>query len=199
MSPEEIPGFGHLAKGTNAQALSEGNNEFKLTAARDGGLRPMVLKFQDFLNNKLFPLIDPELSQLCYVDIAGIDAETREKEAQRLTTDMPIHMNYDEVMDITDKDLVGKSMGGTIPFNERYRQVLDTYKSVGDIERFFMDCPVSVIDPLKKYKRDPFFFQYLEILGQANPDAFMAFFATRKDAKDLAIMLIKDFIEENLD
>ena len=199
MSPEEIPGFGHLAKGTNAQALSEASNEFKLTAARDGGLRPMVLKFQDFLTNKLFPLIDPELSQLCYIDIAGIDSETREKEAQRLSTDMSIHMTYDEVMDNVDKDLVGKSMGGGMPFNERYRQILDTYKSIADIERHFMNCPVSVIDPLKKYKRDPFFFQYLEMLGQANPDAFMAFFSTRKDAKELALMLIQDFVEENID
>lgn len=199
MSPEELPGFAHLARGTNAQALSESSSEYKLTAARDGGLRPLILKLQDFLNNKLFPLIDPELSQLCYIEIAGIDAETREKEAARLTTDMPIHMTYDEVMDNVDKDLVGESMGGNVPFNERFRQVLDNYKNISDIEMYFMDCPVSFADPLKKYRRDPFFFQWLQMLAEANPEAFMAYFSTRADAKQLANMLILDFIHEQED
>ena len=51
---------------------------------------------ENFLNNKIFPLIDPELAQLCDIILAGFDAETREKESQRLTSDMPIHMSYDD-------------------------------------------------------------------------------------------------------
>jgi hypothetical protein len=39
MSPEELPGYQHLSRGTNNQALSESNNEYKLTAARDVGIR----------------------------------------------------------------------------------------------------------------------------------------------------------------
>ena len=37
MSPDELPGYGHLSKGSNSQTLSESNNEFKLEAARDSG------------------------------------------------------------------------------------------------------------------------------------------------------------------
>ncbi|MDE2425719.1 MAG: phage portal protein [Elusimicrobia bacterium] len=35
MSPDELPGYSHLSRGTNAQTLSESNSEYKLEAARD--------------------------------------------------------------------------------------------------------------------------------------------------------------------
>jgi hypothetical protein len=38
VSPEELPGYQHLSRGTNNQALSESNNEYKLEAARDVGI-----------------------------------------------------------------------------------------------------------------------------------------------------------------
>lgn len=99
MSPDELPGYGHLSKGTNQQSLSEANNEYKLTAARDTGIRPLILKFEDFLNEKLFPLVDPELSQICTINLSGLDSDTRQDEALRLQQDMPIHMTMDEVLD----------------------------------------------------------------------------------------------------
>jgi phage portal protein BeeE len=56
MSPDELPGYSHLTRGTNSQTLSESNNEFKLTAARDTGFRPLILKIQTFFNEILFPI-----------------------------------------------------------------------------------------------------------------------------------------------
>src|SRR5690606_5531011 len=65
MSPDELPGFAHLSRGTAQASLSESSTEYNLTAQRDSGIIPLILKMQDFLNEKLFPLLDPELSQLC--------------------------------------------------------------------------------------------------------------------------------------
>src|SRR5690606_11242789 len=48
MSPDELPGFTHLSRGTNQQSLSESNNEYKLIAARDTGIRPLLLHFEAF-------------------------------------------------------------------------------------------------------------------------------------------------------
>jgi len=175
MSPDELPGFTHLSRGTNQQGLSEANNEWKLTAARDTGIRPLINHWENFLNNKIFPLIDPELSQLCDVLLAGFDAETREKESQRLAADMPIHMTYDEVMEETDKEQVGPSISGNIPFNEFYRVAMDTYNTVGEVESYFLDSPGAVVDSMLGYKRDQFFFQWLETLVQYNPSAVQAY------------------------
>lgn len=176
---------------------SESNNEYKLTAARDGGIRPLLLKMQDFLNEKLFPIIDKELSQLCNIQIAGFDAETKQQESIRLQQDMPVHYTYDDVLEEVDKEQVGSYMAGFIPFNERYRQAIDTYLEVNKISEFFLESPASIVDPMLKYKRDPFFFQNLEVMANANPYAYQAYFATRPDAIKILKMYLKDFLDED--
>ena len=199
MSPDELPGFAHLGRGSNQQTLSESNNEYKLIAAKDTGIRPLINHWQNFLNNKILPLIDPELSQLCDVVLAGFDAETREKESARLQTDMPIHMNYDEVMEQTDKEPVGPSISGQIPFNEIYRQALDTYNTVGEVEGFYMDSPGSVFDPILNYKRDQFFFQHMQTLAELNPAAAQAFYdGMQGEARlEMVKILIQDYLDES--
>lgn len=200
ISPDELPGYGHLSKGTNSQTLSESNNEFKLTAARDTGLRPLILKFQTFFNQRLFPIIDPLLAKICEVKFAGLDAQSKEQESARLQQDMAIHMTYDEVLHEADKDKVGKASGGDVPFNERYQLILDKYMDVGAIRSRFFGDPAGMVDPLLKYKRDPFFIQWLQLLAQTNPSAVQALFAPKPYALEFLKMNIQDEIdgEENV-
>lgn len=49
MSPDEVAALTYLSRGTNSQSLSESNNEYKLIAARDVGLRPLLMSIEDFL------------------------------------------------------------------------------------------------------------------------------------------------------
>ena len=197
MSPDELPGYAHLSRGTNQQSLSESNNEYKLIAARDTGIRPLILKIQDFFNERLFSLIDPELSQLCDITFAGLDAETKQQESVRLQQDMPIHYDYDTLMDEVEKQPVGDHMGGAIPFNERYRLVLDSYLDTGKVMGEFMNSPSSFVDPLLKYKRDQFWAQNIQMLAQFNPAAALAYFNSRKDSMDILKMLLKDWLDED--
>lgn len=197
MSPDELPGYSHLSRGTNSQTLSESNNEFKLTAARDTGLRPLVLKLQTFFNEILFPIIDPLLAKICEIKLCGIDAQSKEQESTRMQQDMPTFMTYDEVLHEVDKDPVGKTMGGTMPFNERYQLLIDKYKNAGEIMGTFMGDSGAFVDPLLRYKRDPFWLQNMQLIAQANPTAVQAFFAPRPFAMDLLKMLIQDSLEED--
>lgn len=196
MSPDELPGFSHLSRGTNQQGLSEGKNEYKLIAARDTGIRPLILKFQDFLNEKLFPIIDRELSQLCYISLSGLDAETKQEESVRLQQDMPIHYNYDSVMEEVEKEKIGAGIGGQIPFNEGVRQIFDSYVEMGKVIGQLAESPAAYVDPLLRYKRDQFWFQQIETLAQFNPASVMAYFCTRKNAMETLKMLIQDDLEE---
>jgi hypothetical protein len=198
MSPDELPGYGHLSKGTNQQSLSEANNEYKLTAARDTGIRPLILKFEDFLNEQLFPLVDPELAQICTINLSGLDSDTRQDEALRLQQDMPIHMNMDEVLDYVDKQTAGKHLGGEVPFNERYQVIVDKYLETSQYMGHTID-PAFMVDPTLKYRRDGFWFQQLEMLGQTNPEALQAYFASRPDAIDILKMLSEDMLDEDND
>jgi hypothetical protein len=200
MSPDELPGYGHLSKGTNSQTLSESNNEFKLTAARDTGLRPMIQKFQTFINQRLFPIIDPLLCKICEVKLAGLDAQSKEQESTRLQQDQVLHMTYDETLHEVDKQPIGKVLGGDFPFNERWQLIADKYKNVGDLLGVLMGSPSAAIDPLLRYKRDPFYLQWLQLVMQANPSVVQALFAPRPYAMEILKMQIQDEIddEENL-
>jgi hypothetical protein len=200
ISPDELPGYSHLSRGTNSQTLSESNNEFKLTAARDTGLRPLVLKFQTFFNQRLFPLIDPLLAKICEIKFVGLDAQSKEQESTRLQQDMPTHMTMDEVLHEVDKEGLGESLGGKFPFNERWQLISDKYLNVGELKTRLLADPSGVVDPMLRYKRDPFFLQYMQLLAQVNPAAVKAYFAPRPHAIEFLKMEIEDALdgEENI-
>jgi hypothetical protein len=151
---------------------------------------------QDFLNEKLFPIMDMELAQLCYISLSGLDAETRQEESVRLQQDMPIHYDYDEVMDEVEKEPIGTHMGGKIPFNEFIRQVFDSYIETSKVVGELTESPAAFLDPMLKYKRDQFWFQQIETLAQFNPASVMAYFSTRENSYDTLKMLVKDFLDE---
>lgn len=156
ISPEEMPGWSYLSRGTNNQSLSEGNNEYKLEAARDVGIRPLLAHFEDFLNQQILPKIDLTLSRIATIKLVGLDAETAEKEAVRLGEDMPIHMTYDEVLEKVEKKAIGKAMGGEFPLNPAIQAILDKYVPVGEILEFFFDRQGASQDPQWAYVRDQF-------------------------------------------
>ncbi|CAM6005491.1 unnamed protein product [Sphagnum balticum] len=199
MSPDEIPGYGHLSKGSNSQTLSESNNEFKLEAARDSGLVPILQHFETFFNQRLIPIIDPILSKIVVLKFAGLDAESREQEATRLQQEMPTSMTMDEVLHQVDKDPIGIGMGGEVPFNERIQLVWDRFLDVGQVKWRFLNSPAALVDPMLRFKRDPFSLQNLQLMAEVAPNAVAAMFAPRPMALDLLKMEIDDMLDEDED
>lgn len=166
MSPEELPGYAHLSRGTNNQALSESNAEYKLEAHRDLGIRPLIASIEDFLNTKILPLIDPDLAKIVSIKLAGLDSDTPEKESVRLQQDAPIHMTYDEILQKVNKKPVGPDWAGGFPLNQQYQAILDKYFTVGEIMEHFFQKKGASKDPKFQYFRDPFYFQFLQLQMQ---------------------------------
>jgi hypothetical protein len=191
MSPDELAGYGHLSKGTNSQSLSESSNEFKLTAARDSGLRPLVLGWQTFLNQRLLPLIDPELAQLVEIRLKGLDTSTR------LQQDSVLFHTYDSLLGEVDRHGPGKMFGDQVPFNERYRQVMDFYSDVSEIRSKFYGDPGALIDPLLKFKRDAFYLQFLQLLMQVEPNILRAQFVPKPHSLEFLKMEAQDLLDDD--
>jgi len=167
MSPDELTGWSYLSRGTNSQALSEGNNEYKLLAARDTGLKPLLAQFENFVNASIFPVLDLELSEICVIKFVGVEAESAEKESVRLAQDQPIHMTYDEVLQRVEKRSVGKNWGGEFPFNPAFQAILDKYLTVGQILEKFFGIEGASKDPQWAYCRDQFWFSWMQMQQQA--------------------------------
>lgn len=167
ISPEELPGYQHLSRGTNSQALSESSNEYKLEAARDVGIRPLLNLWQDFLNDSVLPLIDPVVAQLCTLKLYGLDADTQEKETTGFTQNIPIHLTMDEILERTEKDPMGKEWAGRFLLNPSWQAILDKYFPVGEIMEHFFDKKGAAKDENLQYVRDPFWFQFQQLKMQA--------------------------------
>lgn len=171
MSPEEMGGYSYLSRGTSNQALSESNKEYQLEASRDTGIRPLIAQFEDFLNESIFPLIDPILAKSCKIKLFGLDAETAEKESVRLQQDAPLHMTFDQILQKVEKEIVGKAFGGEFPLNVQFGAVLDKYFTVGQILERFMGIEGAAKDPELAYRRDPFWFQFKQLQQLAQQQA----------------------------
>lgn len=201
MSPDELPGYGHLSKGSNSQTLSESDNSFKLEAARDSGLVPLLQHFETFFNQRLIPIIDPILAKIVVLKFAGLDAESKEQEATQLQQNMPTHMTYNEVLQHVDKPAMPAYLCGNIPFNERVQLLWDKLSNVGEIKEFFTGSIGSTLDPMLRYKRDPFFLQNMQLVAQTSPNSILAYFAPRPPELTMQLihMDIDDMIQEEED
>lgn len=166
VSPEEIPGYAHLARGSNSQTLSESNNEYQLTASRDVGLRPLIYDIQDFINVHIFPKFDESLSKTHQLVLAGLEDDDPEKESTRLAQDMSLHMSYDDVLSVVEKDPVGEELGGKLPLNPQWQAAVAPYLTVGQIMEGFFGVKGASKDPRFNYYRDPLWLQWQQILLQ---------------------------------
>jgi len=166
MSPEELPGYSYLSKGTNSQSLSESNGEYKLEAHRDLGIRPLLSSFQNFINTRIFPLIDPELAKIASFKFLGLDALSPEQESVRLQQDMAVHMTINDVLEAPDKKPIDRELGGDILLNPQWQAQVDKYVMTGEVMEAFFGRKGAAQDPRFQYLRDPFFFQWQQLLMQ---------------------------------
>lgn len=168
MDPEEVSGWRYLSRGTSSQALSEGNKEYQLTAARDVGIRPLLAQMEDFVNSELLPLIDEDLALNASLKFVGLDAETPEKEAQRLITDSALHMTMDEVLDKVEKRPIGKEWGGEFPLNQTFQQtVLFKFFTIGQMLEKFMGIEGASSKPEYAYIPDSMWFTNQQLIQAA--------------------------------
>jgi Phage portal protein len=164
MSPDELPGWSYLSRGTASQSLSEGNNEYKLEAARDVGIRPLLHQFEDFINTHLLPLIDTDLAKKARVKLVGLDADNAEKEAVRLQQDMAIWETPDGILERVEKKPLGKKWGGNIILNPAIQAVWANYFTVGEILENFCDREGASKDPTLAYRPNQWWFQWQQML-----------------------------------
>jgi hypothetical protein len=166
MSPEELPGYAHLAKGQNSQSLAESDGEYKLEAARDVGLRPLLYDMQDFLNTHLLTLFFPDLAKIYQLALSGLESDSPEKEATRLQQDAAIHLTYDEILERVEKDKLGKELGGMFPLNPQFQQVVQTYLTFGETLENFFGKKGAASDPRYMFYMNPMWMQWQQMTIQ---------------------------------
>ncbi len=172
MAPEEIPSYGYLSRGTSNQGLAESNNEWRLEAARDLGIRPLLGQLEDHINNGILPIINQRLAQLISFKFMGLDADTEEKESIRIQQDAALHYNYNQVLEKVEKTPLPKSLGADYPFNPAYQQILARFLTVGEQKEYFLGVHGASQDPNLAYYPDALWFQWMAVKMQKEEHDF---------------------------
>lgn len=157
IDPEET-GFGYLSKGTEQRSLSESSNEWKMTASRDRGLRPILTRIEAMINEDILPAWRPEWAekyQFCFV---GLDAETRTEEITRLQSEVQLHTTLDEAREQADLDPL--QVGGGLILNSLLLQTLQSNMTKGMFMEKFMKIPGASARPDLQYIPDSMWFQW---------------------------------------
>lgn len=160
IDPEET-GFGYLSKGVEQRSMSESSNEWKITASRDRGLRPVLNRIEQILNEDILPSWNKDYAdryQICFV---GLDAETRTEEISRLQNEVQLHTTLDEAR--KQADLSPLEVGGGLILNALLLQYLEKNMPKGMFMEKFMNLPGYAKRPDLQYIPDPMWFQWQEM------------------------------------
>lgn len=163
VDPSELPGFGHLARGTFSQALSESSNEYSLQVARSAGFKPLLYDTQ-VLMNKILNIIDPMVSDYCVFEFVGLDIDDPQKESVRLQQDMNIFLTQNDIQKTVEKDPV--PIGGNYPLNPQYLNAIREHYSEGVMQYAFSGNKTSLYDPWLSFYNNGFFFQWLSLFPE---------------------------------
>jgi len=159
IDPEET-GFGYLSRGQEQRSMSESSNEWKLTASRDKGLRPILGRIEAVINEDVLPSWKPEYAKKYKFAFVGIDAETRQEEIQRLQSEVQLHTTVGEVRN--EAALPELLYGNNIILNPLYLQTLQMNMSKGEFMEKFMGIAGASQRPDLQYIPDPFWFQWMQ-------------------------------------
>ena len=157
MDPEEA-GFGYLSRGQEQRSAGESNNEFKITASRDRGLRPLLNQIESILNEHVLPAWHKDYSRKYKICFVGLDAETREEETRRLQAEVQLHTTIDEAR--LQAQLPTIDLGGGLILNPALLETLKTNMYKGVFMEKFMNIKGASERPDLQYIPDPFWFQW---------------------------------------
>lgn len=160
VDPSELAGFGHLARGTFSQALSESSNEYSLQVSRSAGFKPLLYDTQ-VLMNKILNIIDPIVSDFCVFEFVGLDVDDPQKESVRMQQDMNIFLTQNDIMKTVEKDPL--PIGGNWPLNPQFLNAIREHYSEGVMQYSFSGNKSTLYDPLLSFYNNGFFFQWVSL------------------------------------
>lgn len=171
IDPEET-GFGYLSKGVSQKSLGESNNEWKITASRDRGLRPLLSRVESLINEDILPKWNKDLSEKYKFCFVGLDAENRQEEIDRLQAEVQLHTTLDEAREQADLDPM--KIGGGLIMNPLLVTTLQSNIYKGVFMEKFLGVEGASERPDLQYIPDPFWFQWQEFQMQMMQQQSMA-------------------------
>jgi len=192
ITPDELPGYGHLSRPTATQALSETNNQYNLQVARSAGLKPILMEVQGLMNDILRQM-DPLVHKYCTFRFMGFEAEDATKESARLQMESNLHLTANEMMRQVGKQPL--PIGGSFPMNPQLMNLLKQQIPQNLLQYAFTGDKASLTDPALMYTADGFYFQWISMFPELLKSRGRVQHALQDCLNDIKAILLEEEIE----
>ncbi len=162
IDPMEI-GLDFLVTG-NGKAAQQTSAEYKIEYSRERGLYPILMMFEDLVNNSIVPAIDQKLADKYRFEFVGYTDETPQTQVAQLQAEMSVHATMNDLLRAAQKNPIEHKIAD-IPLNAAFITLMEKNMTRGEIREFFLkDKGASERKELQYIPGDSFFEAWQQLL-----------------------------------
>jgi hypothetical protein len=164
IDPIEL-GLDYLTTGTGRSGgMQQANNQYKIEYSRERGLYPILMFFEDFMNQEIIPAINSEFAEKYKFEFVGYDDETPQTQVAQLQAEMTVHATMNDLLKASQKEKLDFEIAD-LPLNQSFWALIERCYTKGEIrEKFFKDKGASQRRELQYFPGDPAFMGWQQLL-----------------------------------
>ena len=166
IDPAELGLEGALQTNSSSSSAGSESNESKLAHSKERGLKPLLMYFEDFVNNDIIPLIDPQYAVDYEFKFVGVDDETPQTKIALQQAEMTVHASLNDLLSEAGKT-VYEDIAANLPLNAQFWELVEKNYTRGEIrEKFFGEKGAKDRPELQYIPSDPGFANWQQMLFQ---------------------------------
>jgi hypothetical protein len=149
-----------------ASAAAKESGQFKITYSRERGLIPILMFFEDFINNDILPALDPTFASRYVFKFFGYTDETAQTEVSLRQAQMSTFASMNDLLRWEEKPQLDMDIAN-MPLNQGFIALMEKNMTRGEIrEHLLGDKDASKRPELQYIPGDPLFVQWQQMLMQ---------------------------------
>ena len=163
IDPIEL-GLDYLVSSTGRSPGQPATNAYKIEFSRERGLHPLIMFFEDVMNNDILPTLDKRLAEKYKFEFVGYEDETPQTLVAQLQAEMTVHSSMNDLLKAAQKETLDVA-GADVPLNQAFWALLERNYTRGEIrEKFFGDEGASKRRELQYIPQDPAFLGWQQMM-----------------------------------
>ena len=163
IDPIEL-GLDFLTSPGGRASTQAASNEAKINFSRERGLFPILMFYEDLLNNDIIPAIDKDLAAKYAFRFVGYTDETPQTDVALKQAQMTIYSSMNDLLRSEKKDPIDHPVGD-LPLNQAFWAVVEKNMTRGEIRKqFFGDKEALGRKELAYIGGDPSFIAWQQLL-----------------------------------
>ena len=165
IDPVEV-GLDYLVSATGKSPGQQANTQFKIEYSRERGLQPLIMFYEDIINEHIIPALDPDLAAKYKFEFVGYTDETPQTKIALMQSEMTIYSTMNDLLHEARKKTIDTPIAN-LPMNASFWTMADKLLTKGEQREIFLgDKDASKRPELQFFPGDPLFIQWCTFLDQ---------------------------------